>query len=308
MVRSILSLAIATALSALCADATTVAVMELGKGGALHKTSSSSPTTSTGGVMSFWRSAHDASSNGKTRKERTAQYPGMTVVPDLFSRADGGIVIGVTGEVDLASMPTVASFLEKDGAIGHFHVEGRNEWKLMNHLNAPAVVPGEFDNAVKAKAKAAISEKGNKLESLSVNVKSKEDASAVDASLGRMLKSLAAEAEKTGSTIIIHLVVDDEGNTVHRRLLSESAESEQRKLDNDNEGDDNSYAIPGYYNDDNVFVTNYRTIFQIQYYNVVLWTAVGLFTILFSANMMTMRMPLMPDTLLFGESAKMVAE
>jgi hypothetical protein len=31
-------------------------------------------------------------------------------------------------------------------------------------------------------------------------------------------------------------------------------------------------------------------------------------TILASANYMTMYMPLMPDTLLFGESAKMVAE
>ncbi len=311
MVRSILSLAIATALSALNAEATTVAVMELGKGGALHKISSSSPTTSTGGVMSFWRSTHDASSNGETRKERTAQYPGMTVVPDIFSRADGGIVIGVTGEVDLATMPTLASSLEEDGAVGHFHVEGKNEWKLLNHLNAPSVVASEFDNAVQSKAKEAIAETGNKLEALSVNVQNKEDASAVDASLGRMLKSLSEQAEKAGSTIIVHFVIQDQDNGSHRRLL---AESEQRKLEdqgnnNNNNGEnDNSYEIPGYYDDNNNFITNYRTIYQIQYFNIVLWTAVGLFAILASANLMTMNMPLMPDTLLFGESAKMVAE
>lgn len=306
MVRSILSLAITIALSALNSEATTVAVIEIGKGGALHKTSSSSPTTSTGGVMSFWKSVHDAGSNGKSRQERVVQYPGMNVVPDIFSRADGGIVIGVTGEVDLDAMPNIASSLQKDGAVGHFHVEGKNEWKLMNHLNAPAVGPTDFDKVVKTKAKAAVSEKGNKIESLSVNVKSKGDASSVDESLGRMLKSLAAETEKFGSTIIVHLVVDDEDKAARRNLLSED---EQRELENNNNNDDeNNYAIPYYEDADGNKLTRYRTMYQIQYFNVVLWTAVGLFGILATANLMTMNMPLMPDTLLFGESAKMVAE
>lgn len=307
MVRSIISLAITAAISALSAEATTVAVLELGKGGTLHKTSSSSPTTSTGGIMSFWKSTHDAGNSGEARKERIVQYPGMSVVPDLFTRATGGLVIGVTGEIDLDAMPTVASSLKKDGAIGHFHVEGKSLWKLMNHIQAKSVVPTEFDGAIKGKAKAAISEKGNKLESLSVNVKSSEDAAAVDASLESLLKSLAEEAEKTGSTIVVHLVVDDEKKYARRNLLSD--ENEERQLDGDNgDGDGNSYVIPGYYDDNNNFVTNYRTIFQIQYFNVVLWTAVGLFGILATANLMTMNMPLMPDTLLFGESAKMVAE
>jgi hypothetical protein len=310
MVRSILSLAIATALSTLGADATTVAVVEMGKKSVLHPIPSSSPTASTGGVMSFWRSTHDAGANGKARKERVAQYPGMTVVPDLFSRADGGIVIGITGEVDLAAMPTVASVLEKDGAVGHFHLEGKNEWKLMNQLDAPAVVPADFDHTVHATAKAVLSDKVNELKSLSVNVKSKDDASKVDASIGRMLKALAADAEKAGSSVVIHFVVDDSDKNVHRRLL---AEGEQRKLEdeggNNNNGDnEDSFEIPYYEDEDGNQVTNWRTMFQIQYYNIVLWTSVGLFSILFTANMMTMTMPLMPDTLLFGESAKMVAE
>ena len=51
-----------------------------------------------------------------------------------------------------------------------------------------------------------------------------------------------------------------------------------------------------------------KSIFQIQYFNVVLWTAVGLTAMLFVAIGMTISMPLEPDTLLFGESAKIVGE
>jgi hypothetical protein len=312
MVRSIISLAITAALSALSAEATTVAVMELGKGGVLHRTSSTSPTTSAGGVMSFWKSTHDADSTGNTRDYRTAQFPGMTVVPDMFSRADGGVVIGVTGEVDLSVMPTVAALVEEKGALGHFHLAGNNGRKLMRHLNAPQVSSNEFGAAAESKVKATVSEEGNKLESILVHVENKEEAAAVDASLARMLKALAQEAEKAGNTVVLHLVVDDEDNSARRRLLSE----EQRVLEegnnnnNNNNNGDNSYTytIPGYYDDNNNFVTPYKTIFQIQYYNVVQWTALGLFTILLAANYMTVNMPLMPDTLLFGESAKMVAE
>jgi len=304
MVRSIISLAIATALSALSAEATTVAVLEIGKGGVLHKTSSSSPTTSAGGVVSFWKSTHDADSNGNTREHRSAQFPGMTVVPDIFSRADGGVVVGVTGEVDLAVMPTLASLVEEDGALGHFHVAGNNGRKIMKHINAPRANSQEFSNVADSKVKATVAEKGNKLESVLVHVDNKEEAAAVDASLARMLKSLANEAEKAGSTIIVHLVIDDEDSTARRRLLTE----EQRKLEEDGDNNEYSYSIPGYYDDENNFVTPFKTIFQIQYYNVVQWTAIGLFTILLAANYMTINMPLMPDTLLFGESAKMVAE
>ena len=49
-------------------------------------------------------------------------------------------------------------------------------------------------------------------------------------------------------------------------------------------------------------------MFQIQYFNIVLWTAIGLAAILFFSIFLMMYMPLMPDTLLFGESAKLVAE
>eukprot|EP00979_Chaetoceros_neogracilis_P010678 scaffold2544_cov269-Chaetoceros_neogracile.AAC.32 len=311
MVRSIISLAIASALSAFCVDATTVAVMELGKGGVLHRTSSSSPTTSAGGIVSFWKSTHDADSKGNTREYRTVQFPEMTVVPDIFSRADGGVVVGVTGAaVDLSLMPTLASLVEEDGAaLGHFHVEGKNGRKLLKHVNAPLVNAQDFSRVAGSKFQAAVTKEGNLLESILVHVDDKEEAAAVDASLARMLKSLDEEAKKVGSTIVVHLVLDDEDTTARRRLLTE----ERRKIEenNDQEEDENSdytYTIPGYYDSSGNFITPFKTIFQIQYYNIVQWTAIGLFTILLAANYMTINMPLMPDTLLFGESAKMVAE
>jgi len=312
MVRSILSFGIATALATLSAvSATTVSVMELGKGGVIHSIEASSPTTSSNGVMSFWKSVHDADASGKNRELRTTQIPGMSVVPDLFSRANGGVVIGLAGEIDLEAMPTVASM--SGVSKGQLHIHGNSGRKLMKGLQAPRVEAGEFDAAITSKAKAAVSEKGNKLDSIFVSVENKDAAKDVDAALARMLNSLAEEAEKAGSTIIVHLVVDsddmDNSITGRRRLSEENTNQGSRNLENEN--DDNggsSYEIPGYYDENNNFITNYKTIFQIQYYNVCLWTAIGLFVVLVSANVMTMNMPLMPDTLLFGESAKMVAE
>eukprot|EP00558_Chaetoceros_sp_UNC1202_P008671 CAMPEP_0197246784 /NCGR_PEP_ID=MMETSP1429-20130617/22593_1 /TAXON_ID=49237 /ORGANISM="Chaetoceros sp., Strain UNC1202" /LENGTH=313 /DNA_ID=CAMNT_0042707529 /DNA_START=28 /DNA_END=969 /DNA_ORIENTATION=+ len=313
MVRSIISLGITAALAAISAvDATTVAVMELGKGGCLHKVDASMSETSSYGVMSFMKSTHDAGKNGKRRENSTTQIPGMGVVPDLFNRADGGVVVGISGEsVDLESMPTVASIVEENGAVAHLNVPGRNGRKLMMHLGAERVDSSTFSAAVDSKAQAALSEEGNKIESLSVNVDDQDAAASVDASLGRMLKTLAADAEKAGSTVIVHLVIDNDDNIPSRRLAERQLEDNNNN--NNNNGDNNNNAqdfeIPGYYDENTkTFVTPFKTIYQIQYYNVVLWTAVGLSLLLIVANAMTMNMPLMPDTLLFGESAKMVAE
>jgi len=55
-------------------------------------------------------------------------------------------------------------------------------------------------------------------------------------------------------------------------------------------------------------VTPYKTMFQIQYFNVVLWTAIGLTITLISTIYLMLYMPLMPDTLLFGESAKVMGD
>jgi hypothetical protein len=296
--RSFVALSLATFFAT--ASATTVAVLELGKGGTLHQVTSSSPTSSTNGVLSFLQSVHDASHDGNQRKTRATQYPGMTVVPDLFSRPHGGVVIGIYGEAakNLQDMPTVSSFLSEESlSKGHFHVEGDESRRLMRSINATPVKAADFGEALTAKSRDALKTAANKIESVAINVASSEEAVSVDAHINRMLRQLASEANEAGVTILVHLVVDDQRTSSRRRLAEDN-----------NEGDGSSYEIPGYYDDNGNFITPYRTIFQIQYYNICLWTAIGLFTIFVSANLITVNMPLMPDTLLFGESAKMVAE
>ena len=163
----------------------------------------------------------------------------------------------------------------------------------MRLSNAQAVPSEDFASALATKAASAVSkETGNRLDAISVRVG--DDSKDIDASLGRMLESISQSAREAGSSVIVHIVIED---------------GKRRRLEDNNNGDDAAnYEIPGYYDDNGNFHTRFRTIFEIQYFNVVLWTALGLMTILASANYMIMYMPLMPDTLLFGESAKMVAE
>jgi len=286
MVKS--TLAFGFAALAAVADATTVAVLEFGKGGVVHRSETSSSIATPHGVMSFWRSLHEAGNDGEPRKERATQYPGMSVVPDLFSRADGGVVVGLVGSsIDLESMPTVAGIIEDGGAVGHIHIDGNQGNLLMKKLSSKPLDASAFEKSLESKANVSMSTKGNKLEAVSVQINEAKDAAEVDASLSKLLKNISQHAESNGSTIVIHLVVDSEDNDSRRRLDGQN-----------------------YYKDysDIYSESNFKSMFQIQYYNIVLWTALGLVGILLSVNLMTMYMPLMPDTLLFGESAKMVAE
>lgn len=296
MVKSIITLGFAAL--ATVADATTVAVLELGKGGAVHRTEAATPTTSSQGVLSFWKSIHDVGSNGQTRKERATQNPGMSAVPDLFNRADGGLVVGVMGKVDLESMPTVSRIFKEDGAVAHFNLDQNQGRRLMKGVSAKPLNADEFKSTLDSKARALVASNKNTLESASAIVEDSAMAGAVDSGLEEMLEGISKIAESEGKTIIVHVVLEDD-SSFRRRL------SEERDLEGDDQaqGDDanDPYA-------DIVSSYGYKSMFQIQYFNIVLWTALGLFTILFSANFMTMHMPLMPDTLLFGESAKMVAE
>jgi hypothetical protein len=70
----------------------------------------------------------------------------------------------------------------------------------------------------------------------------------------------------------------------------------------------NGYYGYGYYNRYGNYATPYKTMFQIQYFNVVLWTSITLVVLTFATVSMMINMPLEADTLLFGESAKMVGE
>jgi hypothetical protein len=74
------------------------------------------------------------------------------------------------------------------------------------------------------------------------------------------------------------------------------------------DANNNGYYGYGYYNAYGEWVTPYKTMFQIQYFNIVLWTSVVLVVALFFTIYLMINMPLMSDTLLFGESAKAIGD
>ena len=86
--------------------ATTVAVLEFGKGGCVRRTTATNTHTSVAGASSFFRAL-----SGKG-----LQQAGMTVVPDLFNKPDGMVVVGVSGSgVDLNSMPVLSKLVQSEG-------------------------------------------------------------------------------------------------------------------------------------------------------------------------------------------------
>jgi len=140
--KFLLSLALALA----SADAATrVAVVELGSSGTVRRTTSVDEQTTVEGVASFWSALH-----GYGRK---LQHAGMTVVPDLFSRPQSGIVIGLTG-VDLDSMPNLNDFMthEMHGVVGHMEVRGQACEKMMGNVknvikvDSPSSLESNFDS------------------------------------------------------------------------------------------------------------------------------------------------------------------
>mmetsp|Transcript_11436 Transcript_11436/g.10947 ORF Transcript_11436/g.10947 Transcript_11436/m.10947 type:complete len:305 (-) Transcript_11436:153-1067(-) len=295
-----------TAILATVVDGTSVAVLEYGNGGAAHSTTTSSPLTTAAAVGSFWSSMHfGVKRDGKPRRY-SKQHPGMTVVPDMFIRPDGGFAIGISGQgIDLEVMPTVAALLkENDDALGHFYVNGDFTEKLMDKASAGyKVKTAAFKNDAMPKMNYAVDKAGpNSLEAVHVNVLTKDEAADVDSQIADVLSSLAKLAEESGSTVIVHIVIDDQtdnndvADSVNAAIQKKGS---KRRLEDENENADQDQAET--YN-------NNLTIFQIQYYNVVLWTAIGLVIVLFTSINLFMNMPLMPDTLLFGESAKMMGE
>merc|ERR550539_986155 len=99
-------------------DATSVSVIEYGSGGTVHRTTATAPQTNASGVLSFMKSVHEVG-NRKSRRTRDTQYPGMNIVPNLFKRPNGGLLIEISGDsIDLAAMPTLAGLLDNDSSVG----------------------------------------------------------------------------------------------------------------------------------------------------------------------------------------------
>jgi len=244
----------------------------------------------------------------------------MSVVADLFNKPDAGIAVSVTGSgVDLAAMPTVSKMLNGDEAVGVMNIAGSHGRSLIQKVGgSTAESPTKIASALKEGVGSALSTKS--LHAVEIRV---DDASAAeaDAQLSRMLASLKQAASSDGTSVVLYLVVDVEDGAAHRQLLDRGlANNNQDDNQNDNAGDDNTYYQSiqdkfasgfygyGYYNDNGEWVVVSRTIFQIQYFQVVLWTAIGLFVVLSFGFYLMVYMPLMADTLLFGESSKMMGD
>merc|ERR1711935_815103 len=132
----------------------------------------------------------------------------------------------------------------------------------------------------------------------SLEVSDKKQAEEVDAQLPGMIEDMKKKCHENGDKVVLHLMVEeakeDEGDDMSNR----------RRLQEEDGDENNGYYGYKYYNSYGELVTTYKTMFQIQYYNVVLWTSLGLVLTLFYSFALMLGMPLMPDTLLFGESAK----
>lgn len=325
MVRSLPSLGVAAAFLATVADArTTVAVLEVGKGGVVRRTTANSKQASVHGVASFWNAAHDEVA-GRNRRG-SAQHPGMAVVPDLFSRADGGIALGLSGSaVDLTSggaMPHLANLLDTE-AVGSFELSGEHSATLLKKAGAKAEdavgTAADLASSLKAKASTAVD---NRLESLSIAVHDEVGAKDVDSAIAAAVQSLQKQSEESGKTLLLHLVVDEEDVAAAHESEAEAEAQEipsnRRRLEDmqdqdmqeDQDGNNNNDDDGGNYYNQRQAGDGYgeKTIFQIQYFNVVLWSAIGLTIVLVSAISLMINMPLMADTLLFGESAKVVGD
>lgn len=311
-----------TALIAASAHAaTTVSVVELGNGGVTRVTSNSNQAASTtvSGVTSFWGAMHDiprptpaGKRNLSTTDRRkagitttkTMQESGMSMVPDMFQRADGGLALALIGDVDdlLKDMPTLAELTQKQ-RVGSFSVKGQKAVDLIaaSFADEGVTAGGEAASVIKAKIDGAA--EGNKLQGAIVEVDD-GNAKKVDA----QLKALVSDVQnrKGTGTFVLHVVTED---GVRRRLNEDEDENdrdedEYKEEDNSKDEEEDNENEDG--EDDGSQSDNYRTIFQIQYFNTVLWTALGLVTVLVYCIGLMINMPLMADTLLFGESAKMI--
>ena len=200
---------IAAALAFASVDAATrVAVIEVGKTGMVRRTTSNNIDASPDAVVSFWSALH-----GYGRK---LQHAGMPVVPDLFSRPDSGVVMGLTG-VDLDTMPQLNAIMNEEGSngvVGHMEVAGQQCSHMMRKVdNVLPVEPATMDSVIRTQAaEAGIS--GLKMEV------SSENASDIDSKIAADLEALRADVAASGKTVIVHIVVEEDDGAARRRRLA----------------------------------------------------------------------------------------
>lgn len=269
--KSILSLSIALTTAAITSADTTVTVIEYGPGGSVRRTSADyGASTTPAAAASFFKAMH-------TKTQR--QHAGMTLVPDIFKHADGGVVVGISGAVGSMAL----DFLE-DNVVGSFTTSGSTS-DVMNRVKKSEVVSDGFDRRLTSTVEKAEGEM--QVVSLTVN---DESAAEAEKELKRMLSSLKAQAKENDKTYVVHLVVDTPSS---RRRLEDAQEEE---VEADDAVNQNADASSSYYGQ--------KTMYEIQNFNVIAWTTVGLVVLVMYVMSHFIAMPLMPDTLLHAEAAK----
>mmetsp|Transcript_13652 Transcript_13652/g.27758 ORF Transcript_13652/g.27758 Transcript_13652/m.27758 type:complete len:327 (-) Transcript_13652:179-1159(-) len=311
----------ALASSAAATKQTTVTILEFGKGGTIHtaannNNNAASITTTPAAMTSFWKAMHP-SKNGKYSSHG---YAGMAVVPDLFTKADLGVIVGLGGNVagHLDSMPTAMALLsgntEDDGVVGQVKISGHVSNTLVKGISS------SHDFGRHLSSSTTANEAGS-LEAVSLQVMDDGDAKEADDQLRQLIQRLKDESDASGKTIVLHLVVEtnvpESVVSASRRRLNED-EEDGGSQDQDQEGEENNNENNNNDQDGNnqnqqqdgengyttQYAYNYKTMYEIQTFNIITWTAVGLVVIVFMVMGAFIGMPLYPDTLLFGFSTK----
>ena len=286
-----------------CADETTVTILEFGPGGTVHRSTSSSTESNSAAVTSLWNVLHSPTNNNK-QSTISQQHAGMSIVPDLFTKPSSGIIVKLQGD-EYKSMKMAQTLLDttpaannKHGIVGHVHIPGQVGNNLMESatktysLNkGDGVIPSEEIGVHLSKIASTDNLSG--VETLTLNVDNKDDAKNVDKHLSNMLSTLKKQAVDNKKTVVVHVIMED-GDNNRRRL-----EDQQNNGEDENNNNNNQNA-----NQNQNSNSNYKSMYEIQTFNLYLWTAVGLFVIVFMVIGAFIDMPLMPDTLLFGETAK----
>jgi hypothetical protein len=214
MMKSLFLIA-ASALAVATNASTTVSVLEFGKSGTVRRTLTKQTHTTVAGVSSFWAAS----------ASRGMQQADMTVVPDMFRKPDGAVVVGISGAgVDLESMPTVAALMQSKDAqhvVGKMTLTGAQGNQLLHKVGPSTSLTSE--TLVVGVKKECHS---HKLSSVHVTVDDAEKAASVDAQIAALIQSLS---ETSDSTIVVHLVVEEEEGAARRRLTSRRLEDEQSK-------------------------------------------------------------------------------
>jgi len=266
---------------------TRVTVLEFGKGGVVR------PTTSTGSrpanhdsvesVRSFWSSLHDGGHHEGT-------HPFVGLVPDLFRRADGGVILGWNNDDDSASLPSVVA----RHRVGDLDVANVEPKRVVPKDTRVVRDEKEFDAELKSAWDVVKDDDSHQWNKLYLDGPLSVEA------LASFLERLEeyTRTHDDDKTVVVHLVYKAKSDTVvpevSRRLESTNGIYTEGTL----------WEGFSYMKDGEVVHSPTKTIYEIQTFNIYLWTAIGLFLVVYTGVSFFANMQLFPDTLLFGEAGK----